>query len=418
MEKNKLEITIKIEGKEWEEALDKAFKEANKKAKIDGFRPGKAPKDVFLKKYGEESLWLDAADIVLQSAYTKMLEEHKDLELVAQPDVAIKAISKEYVEFNFILTTKPEVKLKKYKNLGVKKEEVTVTEEEIDNAILDMRHKYAENVTKEGTLENNDIAIIDFEGFKDGVAFEGGKGENYSLTIGSHTFIPGFEEQLVGMKTGEEKEIKVTFPEDYHAEDLKGQEVTFKVKVNEIKQIVIPELNKDFFEDLGMEGINDETSLRAQVKENLTAHKEQHALDHYIDALLDAGIANMEVEIPSVMIEEEQNRMIRQYEENLKMQGLTLAQFYQFTNSDEAALKDQMKEEAEKRVKSRLLLEEIVKEEKIDVTDEDAEKEAEDLAKKYNIEKDEFLKLFGGLDMVKYDLEMRKAIDVLKENNK
>ena len=240
MEKNKLEITIKIEGKEWEEALDKAFKEANKKAKIDGFRPGKAPKDVFLKKYGEESLWLDAADLVLQSAYTKMLEEHKDLELVAQPDVAIKAISKEYVEFNFILITKPEVKLKKYKNLGVKKEEVTVTEEEIDNAILDMRHKYAENVTKEGTVENNDIAIIDFEGFKDGVAFEGGKGENYSLTIGSHTFIPGFEEQLIGMKTGEEREIKVTFPEDYHAEDLKGQEVTFKVKVNEIKQIFIP----------------------------------------------------------------------------------------------------------------------------------------------------------------------------------
>lgn len=418
MEKNKLEITIKIEGKEWEEALDKAFKEANKKAKIDGFRPGKAPKDVFLKKYGEESLWLDAADLVLQSAYTKMLEEHKDLELVAQPDVAIKAISKEYVEFNFILITKPEVKLKKYKNLGVKKEEVTVTEEEIDNAILDMRHKYAENVTKEGTVENNDIAIIDFEGFKDGVAFEGGKGENYSLTIGSHTFIPGFEEQLIGMKTGEEREIKVTFPEDYHAEDLKGQEVTFKVKVNEIKQIVIPELDKDFFEDLGMEGINDEASLRAQVKENLTAHKEQHALDHYIDALLDAGIENMEVEIPSVMIEEEQNRMIRQYEENLKMQGLTLAQFYQFTNSDEAALKDQMKEEAEKRVKSRLLLEEIVKEEKINVTDEDTEKEAEDLAKKYNMEKDEFLKLFGGLDMVKYDLEMRKAIDVLKENNK
>ena len=273
MEKNKLEITIKIEGKEWEEALDKAFKEANKKAKIDGFRPGKAPKDVFLKKYGEESLWLDAADLVLQSAYTKMLEEHKDLELVAQPDVAIKAISKEYVEFNFILITKPEVKLKKYKNLGVKKEEVTVTEEEIDNAILDMRHKYAENVTKEGTVENNDIAIIDFEGFKDGVAFEGGKGENYSLTIGSHTFIPGFEEQLIGMKTGEEREIKVTFPEDYHAEDLKGQEVTFKVKVNEIKQIVIPELDKDFFEDLGMEGINDEASLRTQVKENLTADR-------------------------------------------------------------------------------------------------------------------------------------------------
>ena len=324
MEKNKLEITIKVLGKEWEEALDKAYKEANKKAKIDGFRPGKAPKDVFLKKYGEESLWLDAADIVLQSAYTKMLEEHKDLELVAQPDVTIKAISKEYVEFNFILTTKPEVKLKKYKKLGVKKEEVTVTEEEINQAILDMRQKYAENVTKEGTLENNDIAIIDFEGFKDGVAFEGGKGENYSLTIGSNTFIPGFEEQLIGMKTGEEREIKVTFPEEYHAEELKGQDATFKVKLNEIKQIVIPELNKDFFDDLGMEGITDETSLKSQVKENIMTHKEHHAEDHFIDSLIEAGISNMEVELPDAMVEEELNRMIRQYEENLKMQGLSL----------------------------------------------------------------------------------------------
>ena len=417
MEKNKLEYTVKIEGKEWEEAMDKAFVEANKKAKIDGFRPGKAPKEVFIKKYGEESLWLDAADHVLQSAYTKMLDEHKDLELVAQPDVAIKAISKEYVEFNFILITKPEVKLNKYKKLGVKKEEVKVTKEEIDKAILDMRNKYAENVTKEGTLENNDIAIIDFEGFKDGVAFEGGKGENYSLTIGSNTFIPGFEEQLIGMKNGEEREIKVTFPEDYHAEDLKGQEATFKVKLNEIKQVVIPELNKDFFDDLGMEGITDEESLRKQVEDNIKAHKEHHAEDHFIDELLEEGIKNMEVEIPDVMIEEELNRMIRQYEENLKMQGLTLAQFYQFTNSDEAALKDQMREEAEKRVKSRLLLEEITKLEKIEVTDEEAEKEAEDLATKYNMKKDEFLKLFGGIEMVKYDLEMRKAIDVLKENN-
>ena len=280
-----------------------------------------------------------------------------------------------------------------------------------------MRQKYAENVTKEGSLENNDIAIIDFEGFKDGVAFEGGKGENYSLTIGSNTFIPGFEEQLIGMNVGEEREIKVTFPEEYHAEDLKGQDATFKVKLNEIKQIVIPELNKDFFEDLGMEGINDEASLKAQVKENIIAHKEHHAEDHFIDSLIEEGISNMEVEIPEVMVEEELNRMIRQYEENLKMQGLSLEQFYKFTNSDETALKAQMKEEAEKRVKSRLLLEQIVKEEKIEISEEETEKEAESLATKYNMKKDEFLKLFGGLEMVKYDLEMRKAIEVLKENN-
>lgn len=419
MEKNKnvKEITIKIEGKEWQDALDKAFEKANKKVKIDGFRQGKAPKEVFIKKYGEESLFMDAADLVLQPAYQKMLDENKDVEIVAQPEVALKSISKDGVEFVFTITTKPEVKLGKYKKLGVKKEKVEVTKEEIENALNETLNRYAENVVKEGKVENGDIAIIDFEGFKDGVAFEGGKGENYSLTIGSNTFIPGFEDQIIGMSKDEEKDINVTFPEDYHSEDLKGQKVVFKVKVNEIKTTKIPELDKDFFEDLAMEGIDSKESLEKQLEENIKAHKEQHAEDHYIDELLKKGIENMEVDIPEAMINEELDRMIRQYEENLKMQGLTLQQFYQFTNSDEAALKDQMKEEAEKRVASRLLLEAIKVEEKIEIADDEAKKEAEELAKKYNMEKDEFLKLFGGIEMVKYDMEMRRAIEILKENN-
>ena len=352
MEKNKnvKEITIKIEGKEWEDALDKAFEKANKKVKIDGFRQGKAPKEVFIKKYGEESLFMDAADLVLQPAYQKMLDENKDVEIVAQPEVALKSISKDGVEFIFTITTKPEVKLGKYKKLGVKKEKVEVTKEEIESALNETLNRYAENVVKEGKVENGDIAIIDFEGFKDGVAFEGGKGENYSLTIGSNTFIPGFEDQIIGMSKDEEKDINVTFPEDYHSEDLKGQKVVFKVKVNEIKTTKIPELDKDFFEDLAMEGIDSKESLEKQLEENIKAHKEQHAEDHYIDELLKKGIENMEVDIPEAMINEELDRMIRQYEENLKMQGLTLEQFYQFTNSDEAALKDQMKEEAEKKI--------------------------------------------------------------------
>lgn len=419
MEKNKnvKEITIKIEGKEWEDALDKAFEKANKKVKIDGFRQGKAPKEVFIKKYGEESLFMDAADLVLQPAYQKMLDENKDVEIVAQPEVALKSISKDGVEFVFTITTKPEVKLGKYKKLGVKKEKVEVTKEEIENALNETLNRYAENVVKDGKVENGDIAIIDFEGFKDGVVFEGGKGENYSLTIGSNTFIPGFEDQIIGMSKDEEKDINVTFPEDYHSEDLKGQKVVFKVKVNEIKTTKIPELDKDFFEDLAMEGIDSKESLEKQLEENIKAHKEQHAEDHYIDELLKKGIENMEVDIPEAMINEELDRMIRQYEENLKMQGLTLEQFYQFTNSDEAALKDQMKEEAEKRVASRLLLEAIKVEEKIEIADDEAKKEAEELAKKYNMEKDEFLKLFGGIEMVKYDMEMRRAIEILKENN-
>lgn len=416
MEKNKniKEITIKIEGKEWEEALDKAFVEANKKAKIDGFRPGKAPKDIFLKKYGKESLYFDAADKVIGAAYDKMLKDNKDLELVAQPEVNLKSIDEKGVEFIFTLTTKPEVKLGKYKNLNVKKDKVSVTKKEVKEAIDQMRNRYAENVSKESKVENGDIAIIDFEGFKDGVALDGGKGENYSLTIGSNTFIPGFEEQIIGMSIGEEKDLNLSFPEDYHSEDLKGQAVVFKVKVNDIKTIVIPELDKDFFEDLGMEGIDSKESLEKHVEETIKARKEMEADNKYMDELLAAAAKDTKIDVPEAMIAEEQHRMIHQYEDNLKMQGLTLEQFYQFTNSDEQALKDQMKEEATNRVVYRLMLEEIAKAEKIEITDKDAEKEADKLAEKYNMKKDEFLKMFGGLEMIKYDLQMRQAMDVLR----
>ena len=355
--KNEKEIIIKVEGKEWEDALNKAYEKASKKAKIDGFRPGKAPKNVFLKKYGQDALNFDAANICLNDAYDKMIEENKDAEIVAQPEVGINSLDEKGVEFKFILTLKPTVKLGKYKGLNVKKDSVKVTKKEVTENIDKMRQRYAENVEKEGKVENGDIAIIDFEGFKDGVAFDGGKGENYSLTIGSNTFIPGFEEQLIGMNKGEEKEINVTFTEDYHSEDLKGQPAIFKVKVNEIKTIKVPEIDADFFEDLGLEGIDTLEALEKQVEENIKIQKEQNAENKYFDDLLEAASKEVEVEIPHVMIHEEIDRMLKQYEENLKMQGITLQQFYQFTNSDEQALKDQMHEEAEKRVLYRLMLE-------------------------------------------------------------
>ena len=415
MKKNIKEITKTVEGEAWTKEIDKALDKVSKKIKIDGFRPGKAPKDVVLKKYGKEHLMIDAADDLIQKLYMDILKENEGLELVAQPSVEIKSVSEEKLEVLFTLTTKPEVKLGKYTGLGVKKEEVKVTKKEINESIDHMRSHYAENVTKNGKLEKGNIAIIDFEGFKDGVAFEGGKGENYSLEIGSNTFIPGFEDQLIGMKTGEEKEINVTFPEDYHAEELKGAPVTFKVKVNEIKEIKIPELNQDFFDDLGMEGINTKEALEAQVEENIKARKERDTEAKYMDDLLEAAAKNTEVEIPDVMVDEEIHRMMHQYEDNLKMQGITLEQFYKFTNSDEAALKDQMKEEAGKRVKFRLMLEEIAKQEKIEISDKEATKEAEELASKYQMKKDEFLKEFGGLEMVKYDMQMRKAMEILKK---
>ena len=409
------EITIKIDGEAWEKALDKAYKKASSKAKIDGFRPGKAPKSVFLKKYGIESLFFDASEYCIEDAYKKLLDENKDLEIVAQPNVDIKSIDEKGVEYVFKLTLKPEFKLGEYKNLDVKKEKVTVTKEEIKEAVDNMREQYKENIVKEAAIENGDIAIIDFEGFKDDVAFEGGKGENYSLTIGSNTFIPGFEEQLIGMKAGEEKDINVTFPEDYHAEELKGQPVVFKVKVNEVKEIKLPELDKDFFDDLGMEGIDSKESLEKQLKENIKARKDRDAEDKYIDALLEEIGKNTEIEIPEAMVDEEAHRMVHQFADHIAMQGINIDQFYKLTNSTEEDLKEKYKEDALKRVKNRLIIEEIIKVEKIKVTEKEIDAKVMEIAKKYNMTKEEVINNYGGnTDYIKYDLEVNKVFDIIK----
>ena len=417
MEKNKnlKEIVIKIEGEKWQDALDKAFKKANAKAKIDGFRPGKAPKEIYLKHYGIESLFMDASQFCVEDAYNKMIEENKDLEIAAQPVLDIRSIDEKYIEYVFTITLKPEVKLGKYKGLDVKKEKVSVSKKEIDEAIDHMREHYKENIIKEGSIEKGDIAIIDFEGFKDGVAFEGGKGENYSLEIGSNTFIPGFEEQLIGMKAGEEKDINVTFPEDYHAENLKGAPVVFKVKVNEVKEVKIPELDKEFFEDLGMEGIDTKEALEKQVKENIKTSKESQIEDKYTEALLAEIAKTTEIDVPDTMINDECERMVDHFAEHISMQGISIEQFYKYTNSNREALKEQYKEEALKRIKYRLILEKIIKEEKIKVTDKEIDKKVEELAQKYNMTKEEVLKQYGdNTDYIKYDLEVTKAFNIIK----
>ena len=416
MAKSEKEIEIVIDGKEWKEALDKAFKKANKTAKIDGFRPGKAPKEVFIKKYGKASLYMDAADEASDLAYQKMLKDYKDdvAELVARPEIALKDVDDDKITFIFTLTLRPTVKLGKYTGLGIKKDEVKASEKEIADAIDHMRERYAEDVIKEGKIENGDIAVIDFEGFVDGVPFDGGKSENYSLKIGSGTFIPGFEEGLIGLKSGDEKDVKVKFPEDYHADDLKGKDAIFKVKVHEVKEVKIPELDKDFFDDLGMEGITTKEELEAQISENIIVQKESQAENKYYDELLEAAAKNVEVDIPEAMISEELDRMVNQYSDHLKMQGITLEQFYKLTNSDEAALKDQMRPEAIKRITYRLMLEEIAKKEKIEIDDKEAQEEAKKLAEKYQMKEDEFLSAFGGIDIVKY-MRMRKAMEILKK---
>lgn len=417
MEKNKnlKEVVIKIEGKEWEEALDKAFKKINATKTIDGFRKGKAPKNVFLKKYGVESLFMEASNLCVDSAYKKMIDENSKLEIAAQPILDIRGIDEKHIEYVFTLTLKPEVKLGKYKDLDVKKESVKVTKKEITEAIDHMREEYKENIIKDGQIEKNDIAVIDFEGFKDGVAFEGGKGENYSLTIGSNTFIPGFEDQLIGLSAGDTKDVCLSFPEDYHVEDLKGQPVVFKVKVNEVKQIKLPELDKDFFEDLGMEGIDSKESLEAQVKENIKARKEADADEKYTDALLEKIAQDSEIDVPETMINDEVSRMIEQFEQHISMQGINIEQFYQLTNSNEEKLREQYKDEALKRIKYRLILEEIIKQEKIEVKDNEVEDKIEELAKKYNMTKDEVKKQYdNNLEYIAYDLKVRKAFDIIK----
>ena len=376
------------------------------------------PRDIYEKHFGKESLFIDAADSVLQDAYTKAMEESK-LVPVVQPSVDLKSLSEDGVEFTFKIVTKPEVKVKKYKGLNIKPEKVEVTEEEIDHELGHLLERYTELVTKEdGTVEEGDTAVIDFEGFKDGVAFDGGKGENYSLEIGSHTFIPGFEEQLIGMKSGEEKEIEVTFPEDYGSKDLAGAKATFKVKVHEIKVKEKRELDEDFFEDLGMDGVNSEETLREEIKKSISAQKEMDAENKYVDAILEGVSKNVEVDIPEEMVDEEVTRLMNRFEQQMRMQGISLDLYYQFTRSTEADLRNQLEKEAYSNVLYRLMLEEIMNLEKIEVSQEEAEKEAEELAKKYQMEKDEFLKQFGGIDMVQYDLEMRKTIELLKEANK
>ena len=417
MEKNKnlKEVSIKIEGKDWEEALDKAFKKINATKTIDGFRKGKAPKNIFLKKYGVESLFMEASNLCVDSAYKKMIDENSKLEIAAQPILDIRSIDEKHIEYVFTLTLKPEVKLGKYKDLDVKKESVKVTKKEITEAIDHMREEYKENIIKDGQIEKNDIAVIDFEGFKDGVAFEGGKGENYSLTIGSNTFIPGFEDQLIGLSAGDTKDVCLSFPDDYHVEDLKGKPVVFKVKVNEVKQIKLPELDKDFFLDLGMEGIDSKESLEAQVKENIKAHKEAEADSKYTDDLLETIAKDSEIDVPETMINDEVSRMIEQFEQHISMQGISIEQFYQITNSNEEKLREQYKDEALKRIKYRLILEEIIKQEKIEVKDSEVADRILELAKKYNITEDEVKKQYdNNLEYIAYDLKVRKAFDIIK----
>lgn len=412
--KNVHEIKVEITGKDWEKKLDETFKKIIKKVKIDGFRPGKAPRNIYEQKYGKQSIVVEAVDSCMNEAYVKALKEFKG-EPIMQPTVGIEKADETGVTYVFTFTTKPEIKINKYTNLGVKKDSVKVTKKDVDAEIEKMRKEYADLTVKDGKAENGDTVIIDFEGFDGDKAFEGGKAENYALELGSNSFIPGFEEALVGVKKGDKKNVNVTFPKDYHAEELKGKPVVFKVLVHEVKTKVYPELDEDFFLDLGLEDVKTKEDLEKKVKETMTEQKEYEAENKYVDELFEALLKETSVEVPHELIHEELDRMVEQYAERLKMQGITLEQFYKFTNSSEEALKAQMHEEAEKRVKLRFAIDEIIELEKIDATDEEANHDAEEKAKKHGMDKDEYIKAFGGLEMLKYDIKVQKVLDILKK---
>lgn len=413
---NKHVILKKVEGENWKNALDKSFLKNVKEAKVDGFRKGKCPRDVFEKKYGVEALYNDAVDIVLPGLYTEVLKESA-LEPVVQPSIDIKEINKDGVSIEFTIITAPVANVKKYTGLKVTREKVKVTDEEITEEINRLKDQYAEIAVKESKIESGDTAVIDFEGFKDGVAFEGGKGENYPLEIGSNTFIPGFEDALIGLSTGDKKDIPLTFPENYPSEELKGAKVVFKVTVHEVKTRLIPELDKDFFTDLGIEGVTNETELRNHVKNNISLRKEKEADNKLVEDILASVAKETEIVLPEELIHDEIHHMIDNYAQRLQMQGLSLEQYMQFTKQTFESLEEQLKPEAKKNITYRYMLEEIAKKEGIVISDEEADNEAETLSHTYQMTKQELINAFGGIEMIKYDLKIRKTIDFLKENN-
>jgi trigger factor len=414
--KNVKEIEIKIEGETWENALDKAYKKKNKEVKVEGFRKGTAPKNIFIKKFGIEALYMDAVDFVMDEAYQKALDEAK-ITPVIEPKLDITSISEKEAVFKFTITAKPEVTLGEYKKLGIKKETVKVTKEEIDEEVAKLQNQLAEIAPKEkGKVEKGNAAVIDFEGFVDGKALDGGKGENYPLEIGTNTFIPGFEDGVIGMAIGETKELNLKFPEDYVA-DLKGKEVKFNVTIREIKERIVPELNEDFYKDLGYENIKNETEFRKEVENVITERKTADIEDAHLEKCLEKASDNMKVELSEDIIDEEVHRMIHQFEDQLKMQGIKVDDYMQITGMTHEKMHEQMEPEAIKRIKYRYLLEAIADAEKIDFTEEEVNKKAEEMASNYGITVEELLKAYGSNEIVKYDMKMHGALEIVKNNN-
>lgn len=411
-------LTVEVDAETVDKSLDKAFKKVVKQINVPGFRKGKIPRPLFEKRFGVESLYQDALDMIVPGEYEKAIEE-TGIEPVDTPNIDVEQMEKgKPLIFKATVTVKPEVKLGEYKGLEVEKPDTEVTDEDVEEELKKLQERLAELVIKEdGEAEMGDTVVIDFEGFVDGEAFEGGSAENYSLELGSGNFIPGFEEQLAGVKTGDEKEIEVTFPEEYHASELAGKKATFKVKVHEIKAKHLPELDDEFAQDADDE-VETLDALKEKIQKDLKESKE-HAAKHAVeDAVVEKAAENAEMDIPEAMINTELNRMLQEFEQNLSAQGLNLELYYQFSGQNEEALRNQMKEDAEKRVRFNLTLEAIANAENLEVSDEEVDEELKRMSEMYGMPVEDIRRVLGSTDGIKADLKARKAIDFLVQNSK
>ncbi|SFS98968.1 trigger factor [Marininema halotolerans] len=419
-ETNRGVLTVEVDEKQLGGALDRAFKKVSKNVNVPGFRKGKIPRPIFEKRFGVESLYQDALDILLPEVYPEAVEK-ADIDPVDQPEIDIDQLEKgKPFIFKAKVMVKPEVKLGEYKGLEIEEKDFLVTQEDIDAELKQMQERQGQLVAvEEGTIEEGDRAILDFEGFVDGEAFEGGKGEQYTLEIGSGQFIPGFEEQLVGLAPGEEKDVTVTFPEEYHAEDLKGKEAVFKVKIHEIKRTELPELDDEFAQDVGEFETFEE--LKSDVENKLKEQKKNEEESYKRNQLVEKAAENAEVEIPEVMIDREIDQMVSHFEQQLSMQGVNLEQYIQFTGQTKEDIRAQFKEDAGKKTRNDLVLEAISEAENVEVTEEDIEEELKKLAEQMSRELDEIKRLVdmqGGRAQIEGDLKIRKTVDLLVSNSK
>lgn len=412
-------LTISVSAEQFDTALDQAFKKVVKDISLPGFRKGRIPRGIFEKRFGVEALYQDAVDIILPDAYSEAVKQ-TDIFPVDQPEIEIEEIEKgKGVTFVCKVTVKPEVKLGEYKGIEYEEQSVEVTDEDIENELKALQERHAELVVKEdGTVEEGDTVVIDFEGFLDGEPFAGGKGENYPLEIGSGQFIPGFEEQLIGKKANEETEINVTFPEEYHAKELAGKDAVFKVKIHEIKEKEVPALDDEFAKDVDDE-VETLEELREKKKAEIKERKEKQAKDQQRETVVKKVTENAEIDIPEAMIRTEVDNMLREFEQNLQMQGMTLENYFEFSGQSEEQLREQMKEDATNRVKTNLTLEAIFEAENLEVTKEAIDEEIAKLAEMYHLEKDQVTAMLGGnTEIIENDLKMRTTIDFLLEYSK